>query len=106
MVPFMSMRSGSSAPRSRAVATFWKERRSRMRCVAWKVNRSWSRPLSRPGGNSHAVTRREKGGSLTPANAATALADFHHDFAQQYFVIEVSRSLDDRAALLARKHTL
>ena len=53
-----------------------------------------------------AVTRREKGGSITSANAAAALADFHHDFTQQYRVIEVSRSLVDRAALLARKHTL
>ena len=53
-----------------------------------------------------AVTRREKGGSITPANAATALADFHHDFTQQYLVIEVSRSLVDRAAQLAKKHAL
>jgi hypothetical protein len=45
-----------------------------------------------------AVTRREKGGSITPANAATALADFQHDFTQQYRIIEVSRSLVDRAA--------
>jgi uncharacterized protein len=53
-----------------------------------------------------AVTRREKGGSITPANAVTALADFHHDFTQQSLVIEVSRTLVDRAVLLARKHAL
>jgi predicted nucleic acid-binding protein len=53
-----------------------------------------------------AVTRREKGGSITLANAATALADFRHDFDRQYLIVEVSTTLVDRAARMARKHAL
>jgi predicted nucleic acid-binding protein len=53
-----------------------------------------------------AITRRERGGSITPADAAAALADFQLDFARQYFIIEVSAPLVDQAAALARKHGL
>jgi predicted nucleic acid-binding protein len=53
-----------------------------------------------------AITRRERGGSITPQDAATAVADFQVDFARQYFIIEVSAPLVDRAAALARKHGL
>ena len=31
-----------------------------------------------------AITRRERGGTITPQDAATALADFQLDFARQY----------------------
>jgi uncharacterized protein len=53
-----------------------------------------------------AVTRQERGGKIAPADAATALADFQHDFAHQYFLIEVSVALVARAAALARTHAL
>jgi predicted nucleic acid-binding protein len=53
-----------------------------------------------------AVTRRERGGSLTPQDAATAVADFQLDFARQYRVVEVSAGLVAQAATLARKHAL
>jgi predicted nucleic acid-binding protein len=53
-----------------------------------------------------AITRRERGGTITPKNAATALADFQLDFARQYFIIEVSAALVNQAAFLARKHGL
>lgn len=53
-----------------------------------------------------AITRRERGGTITPADAAIALADFQLDFARQYLIIEVSTSLVDQAAALARKHGL
>lgn len=53
-----------------------------------------------------AITRRERGGTIAPADAATALADFQLDFARQYLIIEVSASLVDQAAVLARKHGL
>lgn len=53
-----------------------------------------------------AITRRERGGSITPADAAATLADFQLDFARQYFIIEVSAPLVDQAAVLARKHGL
>ena len=53
-----------------------------------------------------AVTRRERGGSLTPQDAATALADFQLDFARQYIIVEVSVGLVAQAAMLARRHAL
>jgi uncharacterized protein len=53
-----------------------------------------------------AITRRERGGTITPKDVATALADFQLDFARQYFIIEVSAPLVDLAASLARKHGL
>jgi uncharacterized protein len=53
-----------------------------------------------------AITRRERGGSITPHDAATAVADFQLDFARQYFIIEVSAPVITEAASLARKHGL
>jgi predicted nucleic acid-binding protein len=53
-----------------------------------------------------AITRRQRGGHLAPADAATALADFHYDFARQYLIVEVSRGLLSQAASLARVHAL
>lgn len=53
-----------------------------------------------------AVTRRERGGSLSPADAATALADFQYDFARQYLVVEVSAGLVADAASQARRYGL
>ncbi len=53
-----------------------------------------------------AITRRERGGSITPQDAATAVADFQLDFAFQYRVVEVSAGLVAQAATLARRHGL
>jgi uncharacterized protein len=53
-----------------------------------------------------AVTRKERGSQIAPADAATALADFKHDFAHQYFLVEVSAALVTQAAALARTHAL
>jgi predicted nucleic acid-binding protein len=53
-----------------------------------------------------AVARRERGGTLDPADAATALADFQFDFSRQYRVIEVSAGLVGRASSLALRHAL
>ena len=53
-----------------------------------------------------AITRRERGGTITPQDAATALADFQLDFARQYRIVEVSAGLVAQAATLARKHAL
>jgi len=53
-----------------------------------------------------AITRRERGGSITPHDAATAVADFQLDFARQYRVVEVSAGLVAQAATLARRHGL
>jgi predicted nucleic acid-binding protein len=53
-----------------------------------------------------AITRRERGGSLTSQDAATAVADFQLDFARQYRIVEVSAALVAQAATLARRHAL
>ena len=53
-----------------------------------------------------AITRRERGGTITPHDAATALADFQLDFARQYRIVEVSAGLVAQAATLARSHAL
>ncbi len=53
-----------------------------------------------------AITRRERGGSITPQDAATAVADFQLDFARQYRIVEVSAGLVAQAATLARRHGL
>lgn len=53
-----------------------------------------------------AITRRERGGSVTPRDATTALADFQLDFGRQYIVVEISEGLVAQAASLARRHAL
>jgi predicted nucleic acid-binding protein len=53
-----------------------------------------------------AITRREHGGSITPQNAATAVADFQLDFAGQYRIVEVTPALVAQAAALARSHVM
>jgi predicted nucleic acid-binding protein len=53
-----------------------------------------------------AMTRRERGGSFSPMDAAKAWADLQHDFAWQYSIVEIKAGLLDRAAILARIHAL
>jgi uncharacterized protein len=80
---------------------------------------AWVQALTAPtAGNVHciaritrpetvaAITRRERGGHIAPANAAMALTDFDYDFAQQYLIVSMSDTLIDHAAVLARTHGL
>lgn len=53
-----------------------------------------------------AITRRERGGTLAPTDAATTRQAFRRDLATAYQVIEVTPSLANRAMLLAEKHGL
>ncbi len=53
-----------------------------------------------------ALTRRERGGTLTPADATTARQAFRHDLATTYQVIEVTPTLADRAMRLVEQHGL
>jgi hypothetical protein len=53
-----------------------------------------------------AITRRERGGTLTPTDATTARQAFRSDLATAYQVVEVTPALADRAMLLAEKHGL
>jgi hypothetical protein len=53
-----------------------------------------------------AITRRERGGALTPTDAATARAAFQSDLAQEYQVVEVTETLATQAMRLAETHGL
>jgi predicted nucleic acid-binding protein len=53
-----------------------------------------------------AITRRERGGAIVPADAIAARSAFRADLAAQYQVIEVTRVLSDRAMTLAETHGL
>ena len=53
-----------------------------------------------------AITRRERGRSLTPTDAATAKHAFRHDLATTYQVIEVTPALAHQAMFLAERHGL
>lgn len=53
-----------------------------------------------------AFTRRERGGSLTPADATIARADLRTHLAGEYQIVEVDELIIDRAMLLAETHGL
>lgn len=53
-----------------------------------------------------AISRRQRGGTVTLADAVQARADFRADFAADYLPIEVTVPLVEQAALLAEKHGL
>jgi predicted nucleic acid-binding protein len=53
-----------------------------------------------------AITRRERGGALTPVDATTAHAAFRIDLAQEYQVVEVTETLATQAMRLAETHGL
>ena len=53
-----------------------------------------------------AMTRRERGGCLTPADAVTARAAFRNDIANEYQVLEVTEALVTQAMMLAERHGL
>lgn len=51
-----------------------------------------------------AVTRRLRRGGLTPADAATALAEIQADFVRDFFLLEVSLPRVREAMVLAERH--
>ena len=53
-----------------------------------------------------AITRRERGRSLTPGDAEVARAEFRTDLKDEYTVMEMSEALANRAMLLAQVHGL
>lgn len=53
-----------------------------------------------------AVTRRQRGGSVSETDAATAMADFRHDLSHQYRVVEMTPTVITRAMQLAETHGL
>ena len=53
-----------------------------------------------------ALTRRGRGGGLSPADAATALAAFHNDYPAQYLPVSITPALLAEAMRLAEKHGL
>lgn len=53
-----------------------------------------------------AIARRLKGGSLIQADADAALKVFQHDLVNNYFIIEATKGLLDKAMNLATKYAL
>lgn len=53
-----------------------------------------------------ALTRRQRGGSVSELDAATAMANFRYDFSHQYRVIEITSTVITRAMELAETHSL
>lgn len=53
-----------------------------------------------------AITRCQRNGDLTAADATSALTDVKADFASDYQVIEVTAALATAASALAEKHAL
>ena len=53
-----------------------------------------------------AITRRQRGGSLSETDAATASSDFRYDLSHQYRVVEVTSTVLSQAMQLAEKHAL
>ena len=53
-----------------------------------------------------AVTRRQRGGALTAADAENAISDMVYDFSIQYRVVGLSHAIVQRAMDLARLHGL
>jgi predicted nucleic acid-binding protein len=53
-----------------------------------------------------AVSRRSRGGSLSAADAVTALTNFRADFHRRLLVIEITTVVLDHAERLAEKHAL
>jgi predicted nucleic acid-binding protein len=53
-----------------------------------------------------AVTRKSRGSGLSATGAMKAIADFRHDFANEYSLIELTPTLIERASDLAETHAL
>ena len=53
-----------------------------------------------------AITRRQRGGSLTAAQGAAIYGHFRRHLAQRYVVLEITPALMAAAVLLARSHGL
>jgi predicted nucleic acid-binding protein len=53
-----------------------------------------------------AITRRQRGGSLTSAQGAAIYGHFRRHLAQRYVVLEITPALMASAVLLARSHGL
>lgn len=53
-----------------------------------------------------ALTRRERGGHLSAADAAAAVASFQHDYSTRLRPVEITAALIDEAMSAARTHGL
>ncbi|WP_165070561.1 type II toxin-antitoxin system VapC family toxin [Paludisphaera rhizosphaerae] len=53
-----------------------------------------------------AITRRERGGHLTPAQGAAVIGHFRRRVSQRYIVVQLSSALFDDASQLARRYGL
>jgi predicted nucleic acid-binding protein len=101
------------------VAAFFLDTSAVLRRYIQETGTAWIQALATPSARNSlfvvritlaegvaAITRRERGSSITAQDAATAVADFQLDFARQCRVVEVSAGLVAQAATLARQHGL
>ena len=101
------------------MAAYYLDTRTVLKRYALETGTAWVQALTDPAARHSlsivritqaetvaAITRRERGGTITPHDAATALSDFQVDFAHQYHNVEVSAGLVAQAVTLARKHGL
>jgi predicted nucleic acid-binding protein len=101
------------------VAVFFLDTSAIVKRYILETGTAWMQALTDPAaGNVHciarstrpetvaAITRRQRGGQIAPADAITVLNDFDQDFAQQYLIVAMSDAFIDHAAVLARTHGL
>jgi predicted nucleic acid-binding protein len=53
-----------------------------------------------------AITRRQRAGSISAADATRLIADFRHDFANAYSLVDITPTLIAHAMTLAEAHAL
>jgi predicted nucleic acid-binding protein len=84
-----------------------------------EIGSAWVRSLTRPGAGHElyiarvtavevfaAITRRERGGHLSPAQGRAIIGHFRRHLAQRYNVLELTPALFSEATVVARRHGL
>jgi uncharacterized protein len=90
-----------------------------VKCYVQEHGSAWMRTLLEPTAGHHlylasitgveviaAVTRRLRRGDIAATDGAAAVAQFRHDFAQRYRLVDLTPLLVARAMALAETHSL
>jgi uncharacterized protein len=101
------------------VAAYYFDTSGLVKCHVSENGTAWVRSLTRPQAGHTiflaritgvemfaAISRRQRGGSLSPAQAGAILGHFRRHLSQRYNVVEVTPVLMADAMLLTRKHGL
>jgi uncharacterized protein len=97
------------------VAGYFFDTSGLVKCYVSEVGTAWVNGILHPGSRNSihvaritgvevvsAITRRTRGGSITPAAAAIALAQFWREFANHFWIVAVTPRLIVRAMALAQ----